>query len=475
MALAGPACTRAVAAALLCVALPALAQITLPKPAAPGAPQQRPLGVQAAPSGGPVIAPPAAPQSAPARAREQVLDRVVAVVNDEAITQHEINEQRRSVLVQMREAKMAPPPPDVLEKQILERLITERALLQFARETGIRIDDTNVERAIARVAADNKLSPDEFRTALQREGITYAKYREDVRRELVLTRLREREADARANVTEAEVDQALQTAAARGSGDTEYQLSHVLVGVPEQASPEQLDARRRRAEDALAQVRGGADFAQVAAAMSDAPDALQGGSLGWRTMARLPAIFAEAVRGMKPGEVAGVLRSPAGFHIVKLADVRDRNAPVVVEQARVRHILVRVNETVSEAEAKARIERVKDRLDTGAKFEDVARVNSEDASSSKGGELGWVSPGDTVPEFEQAFRKLAPGEVSPPVRTQFGWHLIRVDERRSQDVTKDRQRDQARFALRQRKADELFGEFVRQTRDRAWVEYKTES
>jgi peptidyl-prolyl cis-trans isomerase SurA len=188
----------------------------------------------------------------------------------------------------------------------------------------------------------------------------------------------------------------------------------------------------------------------------------------------LPTVFAEVVRGMKPGEVSGVLRSPAGFHIVKLVDVRDRNAPLLVEQARVRHILVRVNENVSESEARARIERVKDRLDTGAKFEDMARINSEDASSARGGELGWVSPGDTVPEFEQAFRKLSVGEVSAPVRSPFGWHLIRVDERRTQDVSKERQRDQARLALRQRKADELFAEFVRQTRDRAYVEYKVE-
>jgi peptidyl-prolyl cis-trans isomerase SurA len=376
------------------------------------------------------------------------------------------------VLVQMRETKVTPPPPDVLERQLLERMITERALLQFARETGIRVDDTNVERAIARIAQENKLTPDQFRGALARENLSYAKYREDVRREMIVQRLREREADARVNVTDAEVDQFLQTQAARGGGDTEYQLAHVLVGVPEQASPEQLEQRRRRAEEALAQIRGGTDFAQVAASASDAPDALQGGSLGWRTAARLPSVFAEVVRGMKPGDVSAVLRSPAGFHIVKLVDQRDRNAPVVVDQARVRHILIRVSETVSEADAKARIERVKDRIDSGAKFEDMARINSEDASSARGGDLGWVSPGDTVPEFEQAFTKLPIGEVSQPVRSPFGWHLIRVEERRSQDVSKDRQRDQARLAIRQRKADELFQEFVRQTRDRAYVEYK---
>jgi peptidyl-prolyl cis-trans isomerase SurA len=466
MAIGRPAAFRAAVAAIACLALPALAQLQLPKPA-PGTP---PAAQRPSPAG----APPRQAAPTASGGREVLLDRVIAVVNDEALTQHELEQQRRAILVQMREAKVTPPAPDVLERQVLERMITERALLQFARETGIRVDDTNVERAIARIAQDNKLTPDQFRAALQREGIPYAKYREDIRRELVVQRLREREAEGRANVTDAEVDQFMQTSVARGAGDTEFEIAHVLVGVQEQSSPEQLGERRRRAEEALAQIRAGADFAQVAAAVSDAPDALQGGNLGWRTAARMPTVFAEVVRGMKPGEASGVLRSPAGFHIVKLVDLRDRNAPVVVEQARVRHILVRVGETVSETDAKTRIDRVKDRLDTGAKFEDMARINSEDPSSARGGELGWVSPGDTVPEFEQAFRRLALGEVSPPVRTPFGWHLIRVEERRTQDVTQDRQREQARLALRQRRSDELFQEFVRQTRDRAYVEYKSD-
>jgi peptidyl-prolyl cis-trans isomerase SurA len=457
---AGTAVIRTALAAFACLfVVPALAQLQLPKPA-PGAPRAGPV----------ISAPPPATSAAPGR--EVLLDRVIAVINDEALTQYELEEQRRAVLVQMREAKMAPPTPEVLERQILERMITERALMQFARETGVRVDDTTVERAIARIAQENKLTPDQFRAALQKEGIPYAKYREDVRREMVVQRLREREGDARVNVTDAEVDQFLQTAASRGSSDVEYQLSHVLVGVPEQSSPETIEQRRQRAEEALAQIKAGMDFAQVAAATSDAPDALQGGNLGWRTAARLPTVFAEVVRGMKPGDVSAVLRSPAGFHVVKLNDQRSRNAPVVVEQSRVRHILVRVNETVSESDAKARIDRVKDRLETGAKFEDMARINSEDPSSARGGELGWVSPGDTVPEFEQAVAKLALGEVSQPVRSPFGWHLIRVEERRTQDVTQDRQREQARMALRQRKSDEMFQEFVRQTRDRSYVEYK---
>ncbi len=219
-------------------------------------------------------------------------------------------------------------------------------------------------------------------------------------------------------------------------------------------------------------MQSGKEFREVAAAFSDAQDAVQGGDLGWRTPARLPSVFVNAVRTMKNGDVSPVLRSPAGFHVVKLNNSRSLNAPTVVEQTRARHILVRVNETTSESEAKAKIERIRDRIDTGAKFPDQAKLNSEDASSTKGGDLGWLSPGDTVPEFEQAMAKLKAGEMSPPVRSPFGWHLILVEERRTQDVTQDRKRDVARNAIRARKADEQFTEFMRQTRDRAYVEYK---
>ena len=260
----------------------------------------------------------------------------------------------------------------------------------------------------------------------------------------------------------------------REGPDVEYLLSHILVAVPEQASPDQVEQRRLRAAEALRQVKEGAEFAQVAAASSDAPDALQGASIGWRNAARLPTVFADVVRRMKRGDVSDVLRSPAGFHVVKFVDQRDRGAPTVVDQTRVRHILIRVSESTSESEARARIDRVRDRLDSGAKFEDMARINSEDASSAKGGDLGWVNPGDTVPEFEQALGRLAIGETSQPVRTPFGWHLLKVEERRTQDITKDRRREQARQALRQRKSDELFSDFVRQTRDRAYVEMKVD-
>jgi peptidyl-prolyl cis-trans isomerase SurA len=417
------------------------------------------------------------PAPAPARANVSLdqtvlLDRVIAIVNDEALTQFDVNQQKRVVLEQMKAQKVTPPAPDVLEKQLLDRLITERVLMQVAKETGIRVDDTQVERTIARIAQDNKLSAEDFRKAVEQEGMPFSKYREDVRNEIMVQRLRDREVEGRVNVSDAEVDHFLATVASQAGGDVEYRLSHVLVLVPEQASPDQIEARLRRAEEALRQIRAGADFGQVAAGFSDAPDALQGGTLGWRAPARLPTVFADPVRGLKPGEVSGVLRSASGFHIVKLLESRNRNAPTVVEQTRARHILVKVNEITSEQDAKARIERIKDRIDLGAKFEEQAKLGSEDGSAVKGGDLGWVSPGDTVPEFEQAMKRLTIGDVSPPVRTTFGLHLIQVQERRTQDITAERQRDQARMALRQRKADEAFQDWVRQARDRAYVEIK---
>jgi peptidyl-prolyl cis-trans isomerase SurA len=440
----------------------AAAQVTSPGVEVPGAgtrPPARPA--------------PAAP-ARPAATATVPLDRVIAVVNDEALTQYELEEQKRIILTQLRASNVRPPPADLFESQVLERLIVDRALLQFAKDNGVRVDDQMVERTILRIAQENKITPEDLRRALDREKVSYAKYREDIRREVTIQRLREREVDSKVQVSEAEVDNYLATVAAQAGGENEYQVSHIMVGVPEQATPDQIDARRRRAEEALSQVKSGKEFKEVAVAFSDAQDSTSGGDLGWRTPARLPTVFTAVLKDMKKGDVSPVMRSPGGFHIVKLNDVRSRNAPTVVEQTHVRHILVRVNEVTSESEGKAKAERIKDRIETGGNFADQAKLNSEDASSAKGGDLGWVNPGDTVPEFEQAMNKLKVNELSGPVRSPFGWHLILVEERRTQDVSQERRRDVARNAIRARKADEQFSEFTRQVRDKAYVEYKTE-
>jgi peptidyl-prolyl cis-trans isomerase SurA len=400
------------------------------------------------------------------------VDRVVAVVNDEAITQYELDDAKRIVLQQLKQQNVQPPAQDVLDKQVLERMMTERSLLQFAKENGVKVDDTMIERAILRIAQENKLSAEDFRKALAKENIDYPRYREDVRHELTVQRLREREVDSKITVSDAEVEQYLATLKAQSTGEAEYKLAHILVMVPEQASAEQIDAKKRRAEDALRALKSGADFAQVAAGFSDASDALGGGNLGWRSGARLPTVFADEVRAMQVGQISGITRSAAGFHIVKLLEKRSHNEPMVVDQTHARHILVRVNEIVSESDAKAKIDRLKDRIDAGAKFEELAKLNSEDTTSAKGGDLGWLNPGDTVAEFDEAMKKLEPNQISVPVRTPFGWHLIQVLERRRQDITGDRARNEAQVAIRQRKADEAFQDWVRQIRDRAYVEVR---
>jgi peptidyl-prolyl cis-trans isomerase SurA len=409
-----------------------------------------------------------------AAAAVEEAQRIVAVVNDEVITLFDVRSRLAAVERQLTQQNTPLPARDVLEKQVLERMITDKVQLQFARDSGTRVDDTQLDRALARIADSNKLSLSEFRAALERDGIAWDKFREEVRGEMTIARLREREVDNRIVVSEGEIDNYL-ASPERSAASEEFMVSHILLRVPEQASPENVSRVRARAEEALAQLKNGADFGQVAASYSDAPDGLTGGSLGWRTADRLPSLFAETVVKMQPGELSGILRSPAGFHILRLA--QRRGGAVTgqrMEQTHVRHILIKTSEIVSEDEAKRRLVVLKERLDHGADFAELARLHSNDLSAAKGGDLGWVYPGDTVPEFERAMGALKPGEISEPVRTPFGWHLIQVLERRVQDVSQDRQRLLARQALRERKADEAYQDWLRQLRDRAYVEYRLE-
>jgi peptidyl-prolyl cis-trans isomerase SurA len=315
----------------------------------------------------------------------------------------------------------------------------------------------------------------QLRTAIEQSGVGFDRFREDVRSEIVISRLRDREIESRVTVTDAEIQNFVRSQQeSPGDKADEYKLSHILVQVPEQATPEELKLRRGRAEAALAALKEGTDFRQVAASYSDAPDALQGGEMGWRAAGRLPGIFLQALNSMKVGQVSDILRSPAGFHLVKLADKRGNDTPVIVTQTHARHILLRLNEVVSENDARNRLEDLKDRVENGADFAELARLHSDDTSAARGGDLGWISPGDTVPEFERAMDALQPGRVSAPFKTAFGWHVVQVLERREQDLSQDRQRLAARQAIRSRKADEQWQEWVRQQRDKAYVEYKLE-
>lgn len=408
--------------------------------------------------------------------RVQLVDRVVAVVNDEVITRYELNEQRRAVVAQLKRQGVAMPPDAELDTQVLERFINEKVQLQYAREYGIRAEEETVNASLQRIVTDNKMSMQQFSAALRTDGMTIEKFRDELKNEIVLSRLREREVESRVSVTDSEIDNYLALAKAQGANQAEYQLAHILVLVPEQATPDQIETRKKRAEEALRQLKSGTPFGQIAAVFSDSNDAAQGGALGWRQADRLPVIYAEAAGKLKAGETSEVLRSANGFHIIRLIEKRAGEQKSIVEQNKVRHILVRVNDLVSESEAKGKIERLRDRIAGGAKFEDIAKLGSEDGSAQKGGELGWVSPGETVPEFEAAMTKAAMNTVVGPVRTQFGFHLLEVTERRSQDVTTERTRQSARVALRERKADEAYQTWLRELRDRATVEVKlTES
>ena len=402
------------------------------------------------------------------------LDRIVAVVNDEVITRNDLTERVDLATAQLARQGTPAPARPLLERQLLERMIADRAQMQFAKESGLRVDDVELNRAIDRIAEDNKISTAQLRASLDKDGVPFTKFREDIRGQIIMARLREREVDDKIVITESEIDNLLANPQQQVAGADEFNVSHILVRVPENASPDQIKGRLERAEQALAQLKSGTDFRQIAATFSESPDALQGGSMGWRDGERLPTLFFDALRTMQAGELSSVLRSPNGFHILKLDQRRGGQGPVMVQQTNARHILIKASELVSDNEARNRLRNLKERLENKTDFAQLARANSEDTSASKGGDLGWISPGDTVPEFERAMNALQPGQISEPVRSPFGWHLIQVVERRSADMSKERRRLTARQALRERKSEEAYEEWVRQLRDRAFVEVRLE-
>lgn len=411
---------------------------------------------------------PAAQAAAPVMA-----DRIVAVVNDEAITLNELNAQRATVERQLRSQGTPLPIHSVLEKQVLERMITDRIQLQMAKESALHVDDGQLDAYLRRIADSNKMSLVEFRHALEQDGVAWSKFRNDIRDEMTISRLREREVDSRINISDAEIDNYLATPVATSEGGEEYNVAHILLRVSEQSSPEQLMRVRARAEQALAQLKRGDDFAQIAASFSDAPDAMNGGLLGPRPLDRLPPLYAEAVQKLKAGGLSGVLHSPAGYHIIKLIDRSAAGKSIKpMRQTLARHILIKVNELVPDAEAKRKAQLLKERLDNGADFSQLARTNSNDLSAAKGGDLGWLYEGDTVPEFERAMNALKTNEISNPIKSPFGWHIIQVLDRRIETTSVERQRMAARQAIRESKLDEAYQDWIRQIRDRAYVDVR---
>ena len=408
----------------------------------------------------------------PAQAAPAELNRIVAVVNDDVILATELEDRLRLVKQQLAARQAEIPDDDTLRRQVLDRLILERLQLQLADQNNIRVDDETLNASLGNIARENGMTLTEFRKVLERDGQDWARFREDLRNQIRINRLRQQMVGNRINVTEQEIDNLLANEAAWGDRGREYHLAHILISTPEGASPEQIAETRRKAEEVLAELRAGADFARTAIAYSDDRNALEGGDLGWRKAAQLPDLFADAVRKLEPGEVSDLIRSPSGFHIIKLIETRGDERKVVT-QTHARHILLRPDALQSREQVLTRLQQLRERIIGGEDFATLARANSQDKlSAARGGDLGWVNPGDLVPRFEEAMNRLQPGEISQPVETRFGWHLIQVLDRRSHDRTEDFRRAQARDFIQRRKMDEELELWLRQLRDEAYVEIR---
>lgn len=402
------------------------------------------------------------------------LDRIVAIVDQTVITEQELENRIRTVTAQFKKQGTELPEESILRKQILERLISDTLQLQYAAQTGLKVDDSQLDRTIERIAEQNQMTLTEFGEALSKDGISMRKFRSDIRNEITIARLREREVDSRVNVSESEIDNFLTTQASSNVNQDEFEISHILIRTPEEGSTEDIQKAKAKTDEAISQLQAGNTFSKVSASFSDAPNALEGGNLGWKSGTQMPTLFLETLKGMQVGDVSPVLRSPNGFHILKLTNKRGSNSPLVIEQTHARHILIKLSEITSEKDGKQKMDSIKERLDNGEKFEVLARQYSEDGTASNGGDLGWVNPGDTVPQFEKAMNELQDGQISEPVRSPFGWHVIQVIERRKQDMSKEAARLKARQEIRAKKADEAYQDWVRELRDRAYVELRLE-
>ncbi len=422
-------------------------------------------------------------------AKVQDVDRIVAVVDDEVIVNSELQEKLSQIVAQLRAKKAKLPAKKVLERQVLERLILEKIQLSAAARSGVNVGEEVLAQAISNIARKNRMSLSEFRSAVERSGMSFNAFRTQLRNQIITQRFMSKEMRSRVHITEREIDAYIANAKevvqaptkTRKTRKTAFHLLHILISTPEGASSTDIQRAKRKAQKLVKKLRAGADFQNIALSESDGQQALEGGDLGWRSRSQLPSIFAKVVPKMGRGAISDPIRSSSGFHIVKVANykggnvIKDKKKSPILEQTKARHILIRTSEITSDDDAKTRLMQLKQRLDGGDDFAALARSHSDDqASSIKGGELGWINPGDVVPEFEQQMQQLAPNEISAPFKTQFGWHIVQVLERRMHDSSSDIKRSQAREAIFRRKATEESQLFLRRLRDEAYVEIHLE-
>lgn len=419
----------------------------------------------------------AAPTNTHLTQSEKPIDGIVAVVNTDVITRREIETRLLQLKKQLTAQGIALPPDDQLKRQLLDRIILEDAQLQLAKDSGITADNDMVDRAIGQIAAQNQLTVAVFKERLAQEGMDYDQFREDIRRQILMQRVRERNVARSVNVSDSEIDNYLRSQGAAATQGLQLHLAHILIAVPENASVAQIEERRQRAQDILKRLQNGEDFAKTAATYSDSSDALNGGDLGMRDVNRLPQIFIDAGANLQPGQISSVIKSGNGFHILKLIERQSANnnsqAMPALEETHARHILIKVNKLVTADQAKQQLINIKRRIDNhAATFEDMAKQYSQDGSAAQGGDLGWINPGDTVPAFENAMNQLKPGEVSEPIESPFGYHLIQVLERRVDTTSDDKKRQAIKRAIQDRKTDEATEAWLRELRDTTYVEIR---
>jgi peptidyl-prolyl cis-trans isomerase SurA len=401
------------------------------------------------------------------------LDKIIAVVEDDVIMQSELDQLVGKARSEIRKRGSEPPPSYVLERQGMERLILQKIQVQLAARTGIKVTEDALDKAIKDIARKNNLSDDKFREILASEGYDFNVFREDIRQEILLSRLRREEVDKRVQVSDREVENYLTNQAGGASNDGEYQVSHILIAIPSGSTESEQRRSREKADQALERLNSGEPFRQVAVSMSDASDALDGGELGWRKLSEIPSLFADVVRNYQVDQTSGVITSSGGYHIVRLTGKRREDA-VMLEQTHARHILINTSDDTRDSDAISRLRQLRDRIEGGEDFASVAKTHSDDrASALQGGDLGWVSKGQMVPEFEEVMTSSPIGELSQAFHSEFGWHILQVLERRKYDGTAEVKTAKAREAIMQRKREEAFQEWQHRLRDEAYVELRT--